>query len=388
MSEPRAFINAVAGFVPPNDVHKLFIDWAEGQVEDPRLRKLFMRMAERSGIEHRWSVLPPAPGNLPHNRPGGFYHGDSPATSTRMRKYAEEAPELALAAIARLGEQVALDDITHLVVASCTGFVAPGIDQIIARRLGLDHVERTLVGFMGCYAAVSALRTAYHIVRSRPEARVLTVTVELCSLHLQHTQKLEQLLAMLQFSDGAAAALVTSAPGGFEMSHLFSRQLEDSAELIQWNIVDTGFEMTLSGEVPNRINAALHDEGVRATLYNGWSPDEIDSWAVHAGGRSILDSVEKGLELPQGALFASRDILARYGNMSSATLMFVLSELIDRPDVRKGVALAFGPGLAAEGFHFERARVDAAEEPLSRSRDDQVRTSPGRSQPCPGGTAA
>jgi alpha-pyrone synthase len=348
-------VNAVAGIVPDHDVHRLFIDWAEGQVEDPRLRKLFMRMAERSGIEHRWSVLEPAPGGLPHDQPGGFYHGAMPPTSARMRRYAKEAPELALKAIERLREQVELDGITHLVVASCTGFVAPGIDQIIARRLGLESVERTLVGFMGCYAAVCALRTAFHIVRSDPSARVLTVTVELCSLHLQQTQQLEQLLAMLQFSDGAAAALVTADPAGFEMSHLFSMQLEDSAELIQWHIGDTGFEMTLSGEVPARIQHALEREEVRATLFNGWGADEIDSWAVHAGGRSILDAVEKGLELPQGALFASRDILARYGNMSSSTLMFVLSELAGRPDVRKGVALAFGPGLAAEGFHFERA---------------------------------
>jgi alpha-pyrone synthase len=351
----RAYVNAVAGIVPDHDVHRLFIDWAEGQVEDPRLRRLFMRMAERSGIEHRWSVLEPAPGGLPHDHPGGFYHGAMPPTSARMRRYAKEAPELALKAIERLRDKVELDGITHLVVASCTGFVAPGIDQIIARRLGLEGVERTLVGFMGCYAAVCALRTAFHIVRSDPSARVLTVTVELCSLHLQQTQQLEQLLAMLQFSDGAAAALVTAEPAGFEMSHLFSMQLEDSAELIQWHIGDTGFEMTLSGEVPARIQHALEREEVRAILYNGWGADEIDSWAVHAGGRSILDSVEKGLELPQGALFASRDVLARYGNMSSSTLMFVLSELAGRPDVRKGVALAFGPGLAAEGFHFERA---------------------------------
>ena len=355
MSDRGAYINALAGVVPEHDVHHLFIDWAEKQVEDPRMRKLFMRMADRSGIEHRWSVLPTAPGGRPHNEPGGFYYGASPTTSARMECYAEAAPGLALKAIAKLREQVALDGITHLVVASCTGFVAPGIDQIIARELGIPNVQRTLVGFMGCYAAVCALRTAYHIVRSEPEARVLAVTVELCSLHLQHTQQLEQLLAMLQFSDGAAAALVTAEPGGFEMSHLFSCALEDSHELIQWKIVDTGFEMTLSGEVPGRIQHALEDEGVRATLYNGWSPDEVDSWAVHAGGRSILDSVEKGLELPQGALFASRDILARYGNMSSATLMFVLSELIGRPDTGKGVAIAFGPGLAAEGFHFARA---------------------------------
>jgi predicted naringenin-chalcone synthase len=355
VSDRRAYINALGGVVPDHDVHRLFIDWAESQVEDPRLRKLFTRMAERSGIEHRWSVLPPAPDGGSPIEAGGFYNGEAPPTSARMQVYADEAPKLALAAIAKLGEQVGLDGITHLVVASCTGFVAPGIDQIVARELALEGVERTLVGFMGCYAAVAALRTAYHIVRSEPEARVLVVTVELCSLHLQETQALEPLLAMLQFSDGAAAALVTSEPQGLEMSHLFSMQLEDSAELIQWTIGDTGFEMTLSGEVPGRIQQALADEDVRKALYNGWGPEQISSWAVHAGGRSILDAAEKGLELPQGSLWASRDVLARYGNMSSSTLMFVLAELIGRPDTGKGVAIAFGPGLAAEGFHFEQA---------------------------------
>jgi predicted naringenin-chalcone synthase len=354
VSERRAFINALAGVVPGHDVHALFIDWAKDQVGDERMRKLFLRMADRSGIEHRWSVLPPAPNGGSQIAVGGFYHGEAPPTSRRMQVYAEEAPKLALGAIAKLREQVELHGITHLVVASCTGFVAPGIDQIIARELGLEGVERTLVGFMGCYAAVSALRTAFHIVRSEPEARVLAVTVELCSLHLQETPQLESLLAMLQFSDGAAAALVTSEPKGLEMSHLFSVQLQDSAELIQWEIGDTGFEMTLSGEVPGRIQHALADEAVRATLYNGWGPEQISSWAIHAGGRSILDAAEKGLELPQGSLWASRDVLARYGNMSSSTLMFVLSELIGRPDTGKGVAIAFGPGLAAEGFHFER----------------------------------
>jgi alpha-pyrone synthase len=355
----RAFINAVAGAVPPNDVHALFIEWARRRIEDPRMRRVFLRMVERSGIEHRWSVLSPAAVALPNSHSAGFYHGAAPTTSVRMRRYAETAPELALEAIGRLREKAALDDITHLVVASCTGFVAPGIDQIIARRLGLENVERTLIGFMGCYAAVSALRAAYHIVRSRAGARVLVVTVELCSLHLQDNREVGQLLAMLQFGDGAAAALVSARPDGFEMSHPFSIELEDSAELIQWRIADTGFEMTLSGEVPNRIGAALDDEKVRATLLNGWAQDGVDSWAVHAGGRSILDAVEKGLELPQGALFASRDVLARYGNMSSSTLMFVLAQLLDSPDVRRGVALAFGPGLAAEGFHFERMRAQA-----------------------------
>ena len=359
MSDRRAYINALASAVPGHDVHDIFLAWANGRISDPRRCRLFGRMAGRSGIEHRWSVLPPAQGGTTQYEPGGFYHGPPPTTSARMRAYADEAPGLALSAIASLAQQVPLDGITHLVVASCTGFVAPGIDQIIARALGLERVERTLVGFMGCYAAVAALRTAHHIVRSEPEARVLVVTVELCSLHLQDTEDLEALLAMLQFSDGAAAALVTARPAGLEMSHLFSLQLAESAELIQWKIGDTGFEMTLSGEVPGRIQHALADENVRATLYNGWGPEEISSWAIHAGGRSILDAAEKGLALPQGSLWASRDILARYGNMSSSTLMFVLAELIGRPDTGKGVAIAFGPGLAAEGFHFEQVPVAA-----------------------------
>ena len=355
MSERRAFINAVAGAVPGHDVHRLFIDWAEAQVADPRMRKLFRRMADRSGIEHRWSVLPQAENGGAPQETVPFYAGASPSTGRRMAEYAREAPRLALKAIASLSETASIDGVTHLVVASCTGFVAPGIDQIIARTLGLERVERTLVGFMGCYAAVAALRTAHHIVRSEPSARVLVVTVELCSLHLQATQEIESLLAMLQFSDGAAAALVSSEPVGFEMRGPFAMELPRSDELIQWKIGDTGFEMVLSGEVPARISAALEDPDVRGTLLNGWSVEEIDGWAVHAGGRSILDAVEKGLSLPQGALFASRDVLARYGNMSSSTLMFVLAELLQRPGIDKGVALAFGPGLAAEGFHFERA---------------------------------
>ncbi len=355
MGAREAYINAIAGAVPAHDVHRHFIDWAERRIADPRTGKLFGRMAERSGIDHRWSVLPP-PDGQPHDRPGGFYHGAMPATSTRMACYAEEAPKLALRAIDALKDKAPLDGVTHLVVASCTGFVAPGIDQIIARALGLDHVERTLVGFMGCYAAVAALRTAYHIARSEPAARVLVVTIELCTLHLQETQALEQLLAMLQFSDGAAAALVTAEPGGFAMRDLFSMALEESAALIQWKIGDTGFEMTLSGEVPGRIQQALADEGTRATVRNGWAMDEIDAWAVHAGGRSILDAVERGLELDQGALNVSREVLARYGNMSSSTLMFVLGLMLERPGAAKGVAIAFGPGLAAEGFHFERVR--------------------------------
>jgi alpha-pyrone synthase len=336
-------------------VHGAFIDWAEPRIADPRSRALFRRMAERSGIERRWSVLPPTSEGGSPVAPGGFYHPELPTTGKRMEVYAEAAPELALAAIEDLGAKAPLDGITHLVVASCTGFVAPGIDQIVARRLGLPgSVERTLVGFMGCYAAVSSLRLAYHIVRSEPQARVLVVTVEISSLHLQDETEIEPLLAMLQFGDGATAALVTAEPRGFAISDPFAVTLDDSAALIRWTIGDQGFAMHLSGEVPGRIAEALRDEAVRETMLAGHSLAEIDSWAVHAGGRSVLDAVEHGLDLPADSLADSREVLARYGNMSSSTLPFVLAAMLAKPERRLGIALAFGPGLAAEGFHFSR----------------------------------
>lgn len=351
MTDTRARINAIGCAVPAQDMHASFIQWAAGQLDDSRERQIFRRMAERSGIDHRWCVLPPtAEGGSPVD-PGGFYAGEMPPTSLRMRRYAEHAPALALDAIARLREKVAINHISHLVVASCTGFVAPGIDQIIADRLGLHGVERTLVGFMGCYAAVAALRTARHIVRSEPEARVLVVTVELSSLHFQPERQIERLLMMLQFADGAAAALVTAAGKGIGIDQPFSFNLADSAELIRWDIGDSGFVMHLSGEVPGRIQAALGDPAIRRAMWGSDDAAQIDDWAVHAGGRSILDAVEHGLGLGEDALGPSRSVLARFGNMSSSTLMFILGDILGR--ARRGVALAFGPGLAAEGFRFE-----------------------------------
>jgi predicted naringenin-chalcone synthase len=340
-------ISAIATAVPDLDFEKDYRRWALGRLGDAREAKLFERMAQRSGIEHRWSVLSEEDAKLDAGL--GFYGNGAPSTAARMAIYAEAAPELALRAIAGLPD---LGHPTHIVVASCTGFVAPGIDQIIARRLGLgDDVERVLIGFMGCYAAVTALRTARHIVRSQPDARVLVVTVELSSLHHQEEMDLEPLLMGAQFGDGAAAAIVTEGEPGLALGDGISAALEDSEELITWRIGDTGFHMRLSGEVPGRIATALADPVVRARVTGGRPPEDIDAWAVHAGGRSILDAVEKGLHLAPTALDESREVLRMCGNMSSSTLMFALKRIM-RKQPASGVALAFGPGLAMEGFRF------------------------------------
>lgn len=346
----HAYLNRVAGAHPPHEVHGLFVDWAGSQIDDARLRKLFTRMAERSGIGKRWSVL----GGEAYRRTDGLdFYGPVPAVSTgrRMEVYAHEAPGLALEAIGRLGP---LPEVSHIVMASCTGFVAPGIDQLVARTLGLpDTVERVLIGYMGCYAGITALRTARHIVRSEPAARVLVVAVELCTLHLQPVSDVEKLLAMLQFGDGAAAAVVSAEPEGLELTDPVALALPESHDLITWHIGDHGFAMHLSGEVPGRIADALADPAVRKAVSGSEAPD---NWAIHAGGRSILDAVSRGLDLPDGALDPSHEVLAQCGNMSSATVLFVLEKIMaSGASIANGRALAFGPGLAVEGLGYRSA---------------------------------
>lgn len=359
-----AHINAVGTAVPPYSVHDAFIGFARQNIDDTRRRILFDRMASRSDIERRFSFL--EPDTLPDGRftdRQGFYNPDDwPSTRQRMERYEAWAPSLAVQAVGALNPDIAGEGITHLVVASCTGFVAPGIDQLIVQTTGIaPSVERTVVGFMGCYAAVSALRVAHHIVRSEPAARVLVVNVELCTLHLHRTPDLERLLAMLLFGDGASAALVTADATGIALHDFRAATIPGAADAITWRIGDEGFDMHLGGQVPALIAQALTAERERNDadgLLRGRAPSDYGLWAVHAGGRTILDAVERAFDLSSTALEPSRRILHDYGNMSSATLMFVLASMMatraasEQGSSSDGIALAFGPGLAAESFRF------------------------------------
>ena len=264
--------------------------------------------------------------------------------------FQDAALALARQAIAALDIGWERKSITHLIVASCTGFTAPGLDFHIMRDAGLNEsVERTVVGFMGCFAAVNALKLARHIVRSEPHARVLVVSVELSSLHLQEQWELEKMLSFLLFGDGCGACLVSAEPIGLSLDHFHAEVIPRSAELITWHIRDQGFEMHLSGQVPGRIRRWLREHG---TSLLGDRTNAL--WAVHAGGRSILDAVQHSLELPPDALRFSRDVLRDYGNMSSATLIFVLDRILRSRETGDGMAMAFGPGLTVETFTFHR----------------------------------
>ena len=353
-----AYLNRISTAVPGNDVHHAFVQFADTLLTDRRSQVLFRRMADRSQIEHRWSSLTPAgPSSNAALDTDGFYsRGAFPSTADRMRRYETDAPVLALRAAGGLNlDESERDAVTHVIVTSCTGFSAPGLDLQIVEGLGLrPSVERTMVGFMGCYAAISALKLARHIVRSEPESKALVVSLELCTLHLQETSNLEQVLTFLVFGDGCAAALVTSDPQGLSLDSFHAEVAPGSAEQITWNVRDQGFDMFLSGGVPGSIGKAL-DAG-RGAILKGAPTSDIDQWAVHPGGRSVLDAVEAAFALPPKALGASREVLRHFGNMSSATVLFVLKALLDNPSPgARGCAMAFGPGLTAETMLFSHA---------------------------------
>jgi predicted naringenin-chalcone synthase len=350
-----AYINRIATAVPPHDVHETFMRFAESMFPGNKSRSaVFRRMAGKSGIEHRYSFLAPAldPDGPVIDRDNFYVRGRFPTTAARMRYFETHAPELAAAAMGRLGLGDGAPDITHLLITCCTGLSSPGLDlELIARCRLRPTVERSIIGFMGCYAAINAFKLARHIVRSEPKAKVLVVNLEMCTLHLQETSDLEKILSFLLWGDGCAASLVTSEPVGLAIEGFHAVILPDSSELITWYVRDQGFDMVLSGQVPAAIQLALRDH--TADILAGAAISDIDLWAVHPGGRTVLDAVERALALGPAALSVSREILRSFGNMSSATVTFVLQNLLrSGRQGASGCAMSFGPGLVAETMRF------------------------------------
>lgn len=359
-----AFLNAVASSVPPTSysqerILEVMKEWHGG---DRRLERMLGGIYRASAIRKRHSVVRDfLPGD-----PGGFFFDPDeerylvPGTAERNRRYKEEASNLATCAARRaLARSNGFDaaQVTHVITASCTGFFAPGPDVELVDALGLpEEVERYHIGFMGCYAAFPALRMARSICLAHEDAVVLVVAVELCTLHLQAEGDSDSLIAASVFADGCGAAVVSARPPrgrGLRLDTFRSALARDRASDMAWTIGDTGFEMVLS----NRLPQAVEEEVGRALapLLDGRSPEEVGAWAVHPGGRAILDRVEAALCLEPDSLQASREVLAEFGNVSSATVLFVLERLLaEESEDPSLVALAFGPGLSVESAMFTR----------------------------------
>jgi predicted naringenin-chalcone synthase len=319
---------------------------------------------DHSAIDFRHTVIADL-----HSPEGGLFLSPAtgmrrPTTGERNAAYRRAAPPLFASAASDALRRAGLDaaEVTHVITASCTGFFAPGPDFRLVIDLGIPtSVERYHIGFMGCAAAFPALRAAARICDAQPGAVVLVVCGELCTLHLRSSSEPDQIVASSVFADGAAAAVVTSdaarATGPMLAVDAFTTSItRDGERDMDWTIGDEGFEMVLTAEVPRIVGREIRSVVEAATgAHTAPLSESADAWAVHPGGRSVLDRVQSGLDLPDRAMEPSRGVLREYGNMSSATVLFILGRLLaDRSlgDGARVMGLAFGPGLTVETARF------------------------------------
>ncbi|WP_026549822.1 type III polyketide synthase [Arthrobacter sp. Br18] len=344
----------------------------------PDLTRLGTRLVgaafDSSGIDTRYTVVKELTLDSESEHPVFFDRREMrillPSTKVRNEVYAEEGTKLFIEAGRKAldaASGVEADDVTHVVTASCTGFFAPGPDYKVVRALGLaPSVQRYHLGFMGCYAAFPALRAAKAFCEADPDAVVLVIAAELCSLHVRSSNNPDTIVGSSLFADGAAAAIVTARDipldgPALSLDHFETVLTPVGEEAMAWNIGDEGFEMVLGTYVPHIIDDHIvgalepllaHDETLRGMAYR-----DIEHWGIHPGGRSILDKVEAKLDLAEEQLVPARETLRKYGNMSSATVMFVLKHILEQPSAGgngRVCSMAFGPGLTVETALFTK----------------------------------
>jgi predicted naringenin-chalcone synthase len=354
-----ATILALATATPPYlypqaDVADQFIDVLSIEQEKGETLK---KMYQNSAIHQRYSVLNDF---QKERQEWDFWGPDYPQTVPGMSKrnaiYKQEAPKIALEAsreaLKRWGGPASA--LTHIISVSCTGVIAPGIEYYLMQALGLrSTVNRLGINFMGCFGAFKGLSVARAFALENPQHRILVVCTELCSLHLQADQDSETLIANSLFADGAAAAIIGAQPQEgeaplWEMARTHSTGLENSLERMSWEASDRGFLMRLSPAVPVLVMRHIK-KFVEELLSADVNPHACD-WAIHPGGKSIIQAVEKAMQLQPAHTLSSWDTLANYGNMSSATFLFVLDHLSRQPRRSWCIGVAFGPGLSFEGL--------------------------------------
>ncbi|MFC5527916.1 type III polyketide synthase [Cohnella yongneupensis] len=356
-------IMGIGTTVPSNRLHQqdALLRLKEALNDDPALSRWANRIFAHCGVNTRFTCEP----NLLEPAGQCRYVPASPntmlpTTEDRMMIYRIESVPLAKEAAkkALADSNVRPDEITHLLTVSCTGMFLPGIDAELVWELDLPaDVIRIPLTFMGCAAGLSALREARRIVLSDPSARVLVVTIELCSIHIQPSFEKEHLFTAAFFGDGASSCVVgmTDSPqkGGFTMVESEAILFPGSADKMKWTIGNYGFRLQLSPQIPQLIA-----EFVPSAFKSFWGKDASpELWAIHPGGRAIIDTLETAFSLTGLQTEASRSVLRDYGNMSSATILFVLEELRKQQvrtknDAATGIALAFGPGVTAEFMRF------------------------------------
>ena len=335
---------------------------AAGLHLSPAQKRLLKSVYKSSGIENRYSVLSDFSQGAGEFQ---FFPNDIdqpfPSTAARMAIFKENALNLAISAIHNCFSQLPnfnLSDITHLITVSCTGMYAPGLDIEIVHQLKLNSsTKRTAVNFMGCYGAFNAIKLADAFCKSEPGANVLIVSVELCTLHFQRNSNLDNMVSNAIFADGAAAVLIQSKPDQEKyllLQDFHSELLPQTQEEMAWHIGDSGFDIVLSSYVPEIIESGIAAFTEKLFARSGLSPTDIDFYAIHPGGIKILEACEAALNITADQNKQAYQVLRDYGNMSSATILFVLKALFNdlkQEDHQKNIfSCAFGPGLTLESM--------------------------------------
>ena len=351
-----SYITAIGTATPPHRFSQSVI--ADFMVKAMRLdeaeAKKLRALYRATGIESRYSVL------ADYGRSGDYeFYANSddlnpmPTTKRRLEVFRKHAVELSCEAAQSALRNVSPKEITHLVVVSCTGLYAPGLDIDLIKALGLrPDVQRTCINFMGCYAAFNALKLADSFCGNDPAAKVLIICTELCSLHFQNANTQDNMLANALFGDGSASLLVESKTRkGLNLKpEVFRCDLAmNGEEDMAWTVGDVGFEMKLSSYVPDIIRTGIKELATK--LLNGV---DANYFAIHPGGKKILEVIEKELGLSHNQNVHAYNVLKQYGNMSSPTVVFVLKELckeLNGVDHNKKIlSFAFGPGLTMESM--------------------------------------
>ncbi|MFY7911422.1 MAG: type III polyketide synthase [Emticicia sp.] len=327
---------------------------------DEKNKKLLPILYHRSGIATRYSIFPDF--SLPQDQ-WRFFDANNPTPSLekRMGFYTQEAVKLSVKAIEnclKSQEAITTQEITHLITVTCTGLSAPGLDIELVRELNLSpNIVRTSVNFMGCYAALHALKIADAFCRADSTAKVLIVCTELCTLHFQKSNDVDAVLSATLFADGSAACLISgdNEAKGLEIKQFYSQIALSGQSDMAWQLSSTGFLMTLSSHVPKLIKQEIKNLLENSLQKLGLSTEDITDWAIHPGGKNILEAVETSLELGSESLNESYEILKNFGNMSSPTILFVLKKMME-DTAKKGniFAIAFGPGITMESVILER----------------------------------
>lgn len=328
------------------------------QLDAQERRKLDF-LYRKSGIDSRHSVLDDFQKEevsdftfFPKNKELNPF----PGTAARMQVFEGKGPELAEQAVRSALQQaeVEANSLTHLILISCTGMVAPGLELDLMRRLGIpSSVERYCIHFMGCYAAFTGLRLADQLVKANHKARVLVVSVELCTLHFQKEYTEDNLLANSLFGDGAAAAVVMQSETGLQIKNYFSEVLWEGEKDMAWKIGDFGFEMRLSQYIPSLLNQGIRR--LRDLFEAKFNFSKVRHVAIHPGGKQILIQVQEAFGLPPEVNQHALEVLRTCGNMSSASILFVLERMLQDPTIQGDIlALGFGPGLTLETTHYEK----------------------------------